>query len=102
LTIQTNSNETLPTKKSLPRAALIIIFEAAMIGGCVVAMFTVPRSTPLRTFLIICAGALVLGNLLLFKSLNKPVDPNRKVNYTRLYVGLGIILIYWVLTLFWK
>jgi hypothetical protein len=86
----------------MPRAVFIIIFETAMICGCFVAMFVVPRSTPLRTFLIICAGALVLGNVLLFKSLNKPAHPNRKVNYTTLYVGLGIMLVYWALTLFWK
>ena len=86
----------------MPRAIFIIIFETAMICGCFVAMFVVPRSTPLRTFLIICAGALILGNLLLFKSLNKPVDPARKVNDTRLYVGLGLMLLYWGITLFWK
>ena len=73
-----------------------------MIGGCIVAMFTLPRSTPLRTFLVICAGALILGNILLFRGLNKPVDSNRKVSYTRLYVGLGIMLVYWALTLYWK
>jgi hypothetical protein len=86
----------------MSRATLIAIFEIAMVGGCFVAMFAVPRSTSLRTFLIICAGALILGNALLFRGLNKPVDPNHKVNYTRLYVGLGLMLLYWALTLFWK
>ena len=73
-----------------------------MVGGCIVATFTVPRNTPSGTFLIICAGALILGNVLLFKSLNKPIDPNRKVNYTRLYFGFGLMLLYWILTLSWK
>jgi hypothetical protein len=101
LTIQTNSNEASPAKKSLPRAALIAIVEIGMVGGCFIAMFTVPRSTPLRNFLIICASALILGNVLLFKSLNKTVDPKRKINYTRLYLGMGLVLLYWVWTL-WK
>jgi hypothetical protein len=86
----------------MSRTAIIVLFETAMIGGCFIAMYIMPRSTPLRAFLVICAGALVLGNVLLFKGLNKPVDPNRKVNYTRLYVGLGLMLLYWALTFFWK
>jgi hypothetical protein len=102
LTIQTNSNEAPQTKKQISRIALIVIFETAMIGGCAIAIFTVPRSTPLSTFLIICAGALILGNVLLFRGLNKASDSSRKTNYTRLYVGLGLMLFYWVLTLSWK
>jgi hypothetical protein len=57
--------EALQTKKTMPRAVFIVIFEVAAVLGCVMAMFLVPPSTPLKTFLWICVGALICANVLL-------------------------------------
>jgi hypothetical protein len=53
----------------MPRWFLITIIEVAMILGCVIAAFTVPPSAPLRTFLLICVGTIVVCNILLFINL---------------------------------
>ena len=79
---QTNSNEAPQVKKRLPRPLLIAIIEVSMVLGCMLAMFIAPSNTPLLTFLIICGVALILGNVLLFRSLKKPVDPSRETKKT--------------------
>ncbi|HEV2709842.1 MAG TPA: hypothetical protein VGU67_06510 [Edaphobacter sp.] len=98
----TNSNEAPKTKKLISKTAKVVIFETAMVLGCFVAMFTLPRSTPFRIFLTICGGILILGNFLLFNALRKPVNPARKINKTRMYFAGAILLIYWILVLVLK
>lgn len=96
---QTNSIEATPSKKRMPRWLLITIVEIAMVLGCVLALFLVPANTPLKTFLIICGCAFVLGNAMLFLQLRKPVDPNRKVDSSRLWLAgvFGLLAIIWQL-----
>jgi hypothetical protein len=79
---QTNSNEAPQHKKRMPRPILIAIVEVSMILGCVLAFFTLPDDTRISFFLFACGGCLILGNLLLFRSLNKPADPNRELKKT--------------------
>ena len=82
--------------------AKTVLFEVSMVLGCCVAAFTVPRSTPIRTFVIICVAALIFGNIMLFAALRKPRDPARKVNYTRLYIAASVSLLYLILSFVWK
>jgi hypothetical protein len=95
--MQTNSNEAPQTKKSMSRGLFITVFEIGVLGGCLVAAFLAPPTFPLRTFLIICAGAFVAANALLLIRLRKPTYPNRKANNTRLNLaaGLGLLLLIW-------
>jgi hypothetical protein len=49
----------------------IVFVEIGMLLGIVLAAFTVPRSFPLLTFLIISAGFFVVGNVLLLRKLKQ-------------------------------
>jgi len=86
----------------MPRALFVAIFEIGTLGGCVAAAFLVPPATPFRTFLTICAGAILLGNVMLIRSLRKPVDPKRKVDNTKLYVGATLRLLALIMQFVWK
>ena len=84
------------------RAVFVAIFEAGVIGGCVLAFFLVPPTTPIRTFLIICASCFALANVLLFIRLRKPassVTPEPKADNSKAYIAgsLGLLLIIWQL-----
>ncbi|HTV82815.1 MAG TPA: hypothetical protein VME18_09215 [Acidobacteriaceae bacterium] len=41
----------------------MVLLNVAGVAGCFLAVCTVPPQTPLRTFLIICAGAIILLNV---------------------------------------
>ena len=84
------------------KTARIVIFEIAMLLGCFAAALTVSRSTPLRTFLIICAGMLIFGNILLFRALDKAIDPTRKVDNRKLSIAAVIGLLALILQFVWK
>lgn len=53
----------------LTKTLKVFIVEAGMLGGIVVAAFTLPESTPLKTFLIASAGIFLLGNVVLIRGL---------------------------------
>ena len=53
------------------RSTIIVIFEISMLLGFVLALFMVPGSTPLRTFVIICGAGFLLFNALLFWSFKR-------------------------------
>lgn len=87
----------------MPTGLRVAIMEIAMVLGCFVALFTVPRATPLRTFVIICIGCVVCCNVWLWFALRKrAVNAERKANPTRLFTGLGLVVIYWILHFAWK
>jgi hypothetical protein len=52
--------------KPLKKSTVIVILEISMLLGFVLALFMVPGSTPLRTFLIICGVAFLFFNALFF------------------------------------
>lgn len=56
------------------RIIVVTIIEVAMLLGIIVAVFTLPRSTPLSTFSIISSAVFLTGNVLLFRRL-KPKAP---------------------------
>jgi hypothetical protein len=86
----------------MSKVAKAVLIEIGMLIGCFVAAFTVPRSTPIRTFVIICVSALVVGNAMLLSAFRKHAGPARKANYTRLYFGVGLCFLYWILSFVWK
>ena len=51
--------------KPLKKSTVIVILEISMLLGFVLALFLVPGTTPLRTFLIICGVTFALFNALL-------------------------------------
>lgn len=57
--------------KPVRKPTVIVIFEISMVLGFVLALFMVPGSTPLRTFLIICGAVFLLLNALLFWSIKR-------------------------------
>jgi hypothetical protein len=110
MTTEMNSTEAPRLKKSMSRALFISIFEIAVILGCIIAAFTVPPSTPLKTFLWICAGAFIVANVLLFMALpgksshqgleqRREQQMDRKPNYFRMYFAgiIGVLLLLWQL-----
>jgi|SRR6185437_2479493 len=55
----------------MKKSVIVLIVEIGMITGIVIAALVLPRSTSLTTFLIVSGAAIVLGNVLLFRKLNK-------------------------------
>ena len=55
----------------MSRVLFIVIYEVSIVLGCVLAVFLVPPTTLLKTFLWICAGAIVAANVLLVIGLRK-------------------------------
>ena len=66
---QTNPTEIVQTKKPTSRALFIVIYEVSIVLGCVLAAFLAPPTMLLKTFLWICAGAIVAANVLLVTAL---------------------------------
>jgi hypothetical protein len=93
----------------MPRWLFVTILEIAMVAGCLVAAFTVPPTTPLRTFLLICAGAMIFFNALLFIKFKKAATSDtltaaeNKTN-TGLWTTTGLMFLYllWQLLKRWK
>lgn len=73
--------------KPLKKSTVIVIVEISMLLGFVLALFMVPGSTPLRTFLIICGVAFLFFNALFFwgfkrkSSLPGTSEGRRKTTY---------------------
>jgi hypothetical protein len=53
----------------LTKTLKVLIIEAGMLGGIVVAALIVPYNTPLKAFLIASAGIFLLGNVVLIRGL---------------------------------
>jgi hypothetical protein len=53
------------------RKLTVVLIELGMLAGIVVAGYTLPDSTPLRTFLIASGICVASGNVLLFRKLNR-------------------------------
>ena len=77
----------------------ILVVELAMLLGIVMSAFTVPRSTPLLTFLIISGAVFVLGNVLLFKKTKETSfegDLHKLRRSSRFYRVLALLALYWL------
>jgi hypothetical protein len=53
------------------KKSMIVIIELGMLGGIVLALFLVPRSTPLLTFLLASLACFAVGNFLLFRKIKQ-------------------------------
>ena len=51
------------------KTAKVAIVETGMLGGVILAAYTLPDITPLKLFLTASAAVFLLGNLLLFRTL---------------------------------
>jgi hypothetical protein len=77
----------------------ILLVEIGMSMGIIAAAFTVPRSTPLLTFLIVSGAVFALGNLLLIKtqrqsySKESPSELQRKPNLYPIFI---LFALYWL------
>jgi predicted membrane channel-forming protein YqfA (hemolysin III family) len=88
-------------RAKLRPAFLIAILEIAMLAGIVVALFTVPRDTPLRTFIVISVALFLLANILLFKKLRRSDLPKatsssseNRQRSLRVYVLTGLMVLF--------
>ena len=59
------------TTTSRKKLLTVVVFEVAMLLGILVALFTVPRKTPLMTFTITSVVIFILGNIVLVRSLKR-------------------------------
>jgi hypothetical protein len=53
------------------KKSVIVFIELGMVGGIVLALFMVPPSTPLPTFLLASAACFAVGNFLLFRKIKQ-------------------------------
>jgi hypothetical protein len=87
------------------KKSTIIFLELGMLAGIVVAGYTLPESTPLRTFLLASGACFVAGNLLLFKKLKqiKLGGGSTKVGaWTYIFRALAILAVFWLLSLVFR
>jgi hypothetical protein len=90
---------------AISKAARIGIVETGMFLGVVLALFTVPKSTPLTVFLAASVLIFLVGNLLLFRAFKKH-EPKAKGSQNetnrRLSRAMILIAVCWVLWLLLK
>jgi hypothetical protein len=94
----------------MPRWLLVTIIEIAMVLGCFTAMFVVPPTTPLKTFLWICVSIVVVFNIMLFAKLRKAsssertIAPTTTLDRVRPWILTGLMLLYllWQVLKRWK
>jgi hypothetical protein len=84
------------------KTSTFVLVELGLLAGIALAAFTVPRSTPLLSFLVISGGFFILANVLLVRHRNRLVGAEsnedvlkRPPNYW-LWALLGL---YWAWTL---
>jgi hypothetical protein len=84
------------------KKSTIMSIEFGMLAGIVVVGYTLPDSTPLRTFLLFSGFYFVCGNLLLFRKLKriKSGEGNPKTGaWTHIFRAFTILAIFWLLSL---
>jgi hypothetical protein len=86
------------------KKSTIIFLELGMLAGIVVAGYTLPESTPLRTFLLASGACFVAGNLLLFRKLKqiKLGEGSRADAWTHIFRALAILAVFWLLSLVFR
>jgi len=80
----------------------IAFIEVGMLAGIVLAAITLPRSTPLLTFLAISGVFFVAGNILLVMKIKqvKVAKDQRSVTFgPHFYRALALLIAYWLVRL---
>jgi hypothetical protein len=83
----------------ITRTIKIFILEAGMLGGIVLAFYTVPANTPLRTLIIASVAGFVLGNVLMIRSLRSTsnVAATERGFWSRILLAGAILPAAWLL-----
>jgi hypothetical protein len=84
------------------KKSTIVLIELGMLAGIVVAGYTLPDSTPLRTFLIASGLCFAGGNLLMFRNYQriKSGEGTLKTGaWTHIFRAFTILAIFWLLSL---
>jgi hypothetical protein len=87
------------------KKSTIIFLELGMLAGIVVAGYTLPESTPLRTFLLASGACFVAGNLLLFRKLKQlklGESPTKAGAWTHIFRAFAILAVFWLLSLVFR
>lgn len=83
----------------------VIFLELGMLAGIIVAGYTLPESTSLRTFLLASGACFVAGNLLLFRKLKqmKLGEGAPKTGaWTHIFRAFAILAVFWLLSLVFR
>jgi hypothetical protein len=94
-------------KRSLHvKKSTIVFIELGMLGGIIVAGYTLPGSTPLPVFLIGSGICFAIGNILLVrkvKQIKAGDSPAKGGPWPHLFRAFAILAIFWLLSfLFFK
>jgi hypothetical protein len=83
----------------LTRTIKTSILEAGMLCGIVLAFYTVPANTPLRTFVIASVAWLVLGNVLMIRGLRSTSNAaaTERGFWSRMLLAVAIFAAAWLL-----
>ena len=80
----------------------IAFIEAGMLLGIFLSIFLVPRNLPILTFVLISASIFVAANILLFSRTKRVAQSGQYRMSGRAYLGLGLMVLYWVLHFLWR
>jgi hypothetical protein len=89
------------------KKSTIVFIELGMLAGIVIVGYTLPDSTPLRTFLIASGVCFASGNVLLFRKLKQVKSQDGKSEegtsktevWTHIFRAFAILAIFWLLSL---
>ena len=85
----------------LTKTLKVIIIEVGMFGSVVVAGYTLPDNTPLKTFAIASVAMLVLGNVLMIRALRSQssIADTQRSAWPHVLTALAILTVAWLLVL---
>jgi hypothetical protein len=80
----------------------IAFIEIGMLLGIFCSIFLLPRNLPISTFVLISASIFVAGNVYLFSRKKQATQSGQYRMSGRAYLGLGLMLLFWVLHFLWR
>jgi hypothetical protein len=84
------------------KKSTILFIELGMLGGLILAGYTLPGSTPLPLFLIGSGTCFAVGNIILvrkIKQIKAGESPAKGGSWPHLFRALAILAFFWLLTL---
>jgi hypothetical protein len=79
----------------------IVFLELGMLAGIILSMYTLPGTTPLRTFLIASGMGFAVGNLFIIKTMvgpRKVVDRSQTTSWPHFLRVFGILAGAWLIS----
>lgn len=83
------------------KRSTIVFIELGILGGIIVAAYTLPGSTPLRVFLMASGAVFVVANILLarrIKQIKSGESPAMGGLWPHILRAFAILTIFWVLS----